>query len=152
MVEFPVTEGDDDMGKLKALAFVNGENADAVGGNTLDSLATDGFFPLKYKSVNIRAVFKRKLVQLVVERTNIGTLFLETFQLEDIVESFHQFVKRQVEQRRSLLKEFLRKELVEGAALDEQFTFDSIVAQYGTLIKLDKGRLCQLIVRVGKQM
>ena len=152
MFEFPVAIGYNDVVELKALALVDGENADAVSGNALYGLAADGLFPFKNKSIDISTVVEREFVQLVVERTNVCTFILETFQLEDFVESFREFVERQVKQRRDLLEETVRKEVVEGTVLDEQFALDGVVAQHRTLVELDQCRLRQLVVRVGEQM
>ena len=75
--------------KLQSLTFVDRKNAYAVGGVALDGLAADGLFPLVDEGVDVRCVVLHKLVQLVIEGTQVGTLLIEAFQLEDGIEAFH---------------------------------------------------------------
>ena len=54
------------MVKLQSLAFVDGQDADAVGLGALYGLAADVFLPFADKGIDVRRVVLDKLVQLVV--------------------------------------------------------------------------------------
>ncbi len=83
--------------ELQPLALVDREDADAVGGCILDGLAADGLVPFTDKGINVGAVVEREFVQLVVEGTDVGALLFQTVELEDMEETFRQFVERKVE-------------------------------------------------------
>ena len=88
MFKTPVTERNKDVVELQAFALVDGENADAVSLAALDGLAADGFFPFVDESVNIRGIVLRKLVQLVEESADIGTLLVKPLQFEYFMQPF----------------------------------------------------------------
>ena len=71
------------MVELQALALVNGKDADAVVYVALYRFAANGLVPLAHKGVDICGVILRKLVQLVVESTDVGTLLVQTLKVED---------------------------------------------------------------------
>ena len=50
------------------------------------------------EGVDIGRVVLHKLVQLVVESTQVSALLVETLQLEDGIETLHEFVERHLEQ------------------------------------------------------
>ena len=76
---------------------MDGEDADAVGGRILDGFAANGFLPFKDEGINVGAVVEREFVQLVVEGTDVGALLFLTVELEDMKETFSQFVEWQME-------------------------------------------------------
>ena len=96
MFKTPVTERNKDAVELQAFTLVDGENADAVSLAALDGLAADGFFPFVDESVNIRGIVLRKLVQLVVESADVGSLLVKPLQLENVMQSFRQLVDGQL--------------------------------------------------------
>ena len=74
---------------------MDGDKTDTVYLVALDGFATEVFFPLAKKGVDVGAVFADVTGEVVVEGTDIGTLFLKTLQLEDGVEFLDEFVERQ---------------------------------------------------------
>ena len=82
MLKTPVAERNDDIVEFEALTLVDREDADAVGGDALDSFATDGLLPFRNKGIDVCAVVEGKLVELVVEHADICTFCFKPFQLE----------------------------------------------------------------------
>ena len=151
-LQFPVAEGDDDMIELQSFTFVNGQDADAAVRIALYGLAANGFFPFADKGIDVRRVVLRKLVQLVVERTDIGTLFIQVLKTEDGIQAFYEFEERQLLQFLSMLDECFGQEFVKLPVLDEQFLLGNVFAEDGKVVELGNGSLGQEVVRMGNQM
>ena len=87
------------------------------------------------KGINIGCVVLRELVQLVVEGTDVGTLFVKSFQQENGIETLHQFVERQLQQFVGVLAISLWQQFVERTVFYQKLTLCFRIAQYGTLIE-----------------
>ena len=59
---------------------------------TLDGLARQTLVPFLQETVDAGRVLTDVVGQLVVERTDVGTLSVEAFKGEDGMQVFHQFV------------------------------------------------------------
>ena len=84
------------MRELQTFTLMDGEDAYAISGITLYGLTANVFVPFAQESVDVAGVILHKHVQLVVERTDIGTLLVQTLQLEDAIEPFNQLIERQM--------------------------------------------------------
>ena len=77
MFQSPVTEGYNDVVELQPLALMDGKHADAIRLGTLYRLGADGIVPFFYESIDVGGVFLCEAAELVVESTDVGTLFLK---------------------------------------------------------------------------
>ena len=93
MFQAPVAKGNEDAVELQALALVDRQDAQAIVPRALDGFTTDGRLPFADEIVDIGAIVKRKLAQLVIERTNVSALIVNTFQLEDTINLLSELVK-----------------------------------------------------------
>ena len=152
VLQLPVAIGDDDVVVFETLALVDRENADAVLFAVLDGLTAERLLPLGHKGVDVSAVFLRKLVQLVVEGTDIRTLFVEQVELEYSIDALGQFIQRQPQQLVSVLDVCLGQQLVERLVLDEQLVLGHVATQYGPLVELGHSGLGQHVGRVRQQV
>ena len=148
----PVAEGNDDVGELQSFTLVDRQNADAVHGVALYRLAADGLVPLTDEGIDVGGIVLHKLVQPVVESTEVGTLLVEALQLEDAVEALYQFVERHAQQFRHVSDVCFRQKTVNVPVFDEQVAFSHSVSEHRVVVEFDDGGLGQQVVGVRQQV
>ena len=138
--------------ELQSFTFMNGQDADAAVRIALYGLVANSFFPFADKGIDIRRVVLRKLVQLVVESTDIGTLFVKVLKTEDGIQAFYKFKERQLLQFFEMADVGFGQQVVKLAVFDEQLLLSYGLAEDGKMVELGNGCLGQKVVRVGEQV
>ena len=138
--------------ELQSLALVDGQDAQAVNLVALDGFLVELLVPVFDEGIGTGAVVLGKIAEEVEELADIGALFGQTVQGEEVVEPFGQLHQGQLAQRLHPPNERLGQHLIEVVRTEQMRSLHPVfVGHNALLVAFHQLRPCQLVVGAEQQ-
>ena len=127
---------------------MNGEQADSVGAVALNGFLVNCLVPNVEERLNVGDVLVEELAELVEESTDVGTLIVETADLEDVEEPFDEFEEWHGEQVVEVVDVVGRQQVVDLREVGKELVVAQGRLQHLPLIELAEGGLTQQVLLI----